>query len=304
MSTRGGGQQGQSGQGRGGDSSEVGTPKRKKRRGNKGDEQPLVPPPSPPPDDSRAVRVVYVGCEGESTEPDYLNHLNARFGDGSGHEGQRFRIQPVYKKNGYTPAQVVAAVRDKAEEDEAWALFDRDQHHDIPKALKEAAEDSTEVCFSHPSFDLWLLLHFQEFGGRQSGDSGIVVEKLRQAHPAFRNFDKRNDKSVTGARRTALGDDAEDLKKAVTRARSLVGQCEHGSCKAVNAKTYRYSRDNPPKSTTAWAARSGHAHDCEVLRRDPSTDVWRLVVSLGIVEDSSRSAASRGHGYSAGAWGV
>ncbi|MFE2598164.1 RloB family protein [Streptomyces sp. NPDC059396] len=278
-------------------------PKRKKRRGSKGDQQPLVPPPPPPPEDSRAVRVLYVGCEGESTEPDYLNHLNAQFGDGSGHEEQRFRIQPVYAKNGLTPAQVVAAVRENAQEDEAWALFDRDQHHDIPEALKEAAEDSTEVCFSHPSFDLWLLLHFQAFGGAQSGGSKIVVEKLRQAHPAFRGFDKRNDKSVKGERRTALGD-AEVLKSAVSHARSLVSQCEHGSCKAGNAKTYAYGRDNPPKSTQAWAARSGHAHDCEVLRRDPSTDVWRLVVSLGIVPDPTRQAVGGRHGYVRGHSGV
>ncbi|WP_329063102.1 RloB family protein [Streptomyces sp. NBC_01429] len=269
---------------------------------SKGDEQPLIPTPTPPPDASRAVRVAYVGCEGESTEVDHLNHLNDRYGDGSGYEGQRFHIQPVYKKNGYTLAEAVAAVRDEAAEDEAWALFDRDDHHDIPKTLREAAEGSTEVCFSHPSFELWLLLHFQEFGGRQSGKNKDVIKKLRQAHPAFKKFDGRNDKSIKDVRRTAL-DGSGTLKEAVSRAKRLVGQCEHGSCKAVNAKTYPYSRDNQPKSTTSWAARSGHAHDCETLRRDPSTDVWRLVVSLGIVEDSSRSAASRGHGYSAGPWG-
>ncbi|MFJ9032518.1 RloB family protein [Streptomyces sp. NPDC102274] len=303
MSTWGGGQQGHAGQQHGGESRDVTTPKRKKRRGSKGDEQPLVAPPPPPPDESRAVRVLYVGCEGESTEPDYLNHLTAQFGDGSGHEGQRFKIQPVYAENGLTPAQVVASVREEAKEDEAWALFDRDKHHDIPKALKDAADESTEVCFSHPSFDLWLLLHFQAFGGRQSGSSKIVVEKLRQAHPAFKNFDKRNDKSVKGERRTALGD-AEVLKSAVSHAKSLVSQCEHGSCKANNAKTAVHGRDNPSKSTTAWAARSGHAHDCEVLRRDPSTDVWRLVVSLGIVPDSTRPAAGKERGYPRGHWGV
>lgn len=278
-------------------------PKRKKRRGNKGDEQPLAPPTPPSPEESPAVQVLYVGCEGESTEPDYLNHLNAQFGDGSGYEGQRFKIQPVYAKNGMTPAQVVASVRKEAKEDEAWALFDRDEHHDIPKALKEAAEDSTEVCFSHPSFDLWLLLHFQAFGGTQSGSSKIVVEKLRQAHPAFKGFDKKNDKSVKGDRRTALGD-VKAVKEAVSNAKSMVGQCEHGLCKGNNAKTFAYGRDKPPKSTTAWAARSGHAHDCEVLRRDPSTDVWRLVVRLGIVEDPTRTAVGGGRGYLQGAVGV
>ncbi|MFJ3966619.1 RloB family protein [Streptomyces parvus] len=286
-----------------GDSPETAPRKPKKRRSGKDEEQPLIPAPTPPPDDSRAVRVVYVGCEGESTEPDYLNHLNARFGDGSGYEGQKFRIQPVYKKNGHTPAEAVAAVRDTAMEDDAWAMFDRDAHTDIPKALREAAEDSTEVCFSHPSFELWLLLHFQDFGGRQSGKNKDILKKLRQAHPAFRKFDTKNDKSVKDDRRAALEEDGL-LEEAVSRAKRLVSQCEHGSCKASNAKTNRFSRENPPKTTPAWAARSGHAHDCETLRRDPSTDVWRLIVSLGIVKDSSRTAMNRGHSYSTGAWGV
>lgn len=289
MSTRGGGQ-------RDDESRDGATPKRKKRRGSKGDEQPLAPPPPPPPTESRAERVLYVGCEGESTEPDYLNLLNSAFGGGSGHEGQRFRIQPVYAKNGMTPAQAVASVRDTAKEDEAWALFDRDDHHDIPQALREAAEDSTEICFSHPSFDLWLLLHFQAFGGSQSGSSKLVVEKLRQAHPAFKGFDKRNDKSIKDDRRAALSD-PQKVKDAVSNAKSLVKRCEHGSCRADNAKTHPYDRDKPAKSTTAWSARSGHAPECEVLRRDPSTDVWRLVVSLGIVPDSTRSASRRGYGY-------
>ncbi|MGS2590584.1 RloB family protein [Streptomyces hebeiensis] len=274
-----------------------GTGKRKgKRRSNKDEAQTLLPPPPPPPDESRAERVLYVGCEGESTEPDYLNHLKAQFGDGSGYEGQRFRIQPVYVKNGMTPAEVVASVRGTAKEDEAWALFDRDQHHDIPKALAEAAEESTEVCFSHPSFDLWLLLHFQAYGGRQSGDSKDIVDKLRKAHPAFKRFDKRNDKSIKDDRWAALSD-KDALKAAVAHAKSLVTQCEHGSCSGNNGKTYAYDRDKPAKSTEAWAARSGHALDCPVLGRDPSTDVWRLVVSLGIVPDSTRSVTGRGHGY-------
>ncbi|MFF3789499.1 RloB family protein [Streptomyces sp. NPDC001981] len=239
----------------------------------------MAAPTPPPPADTRAERVLYIGCEGESTEPDYLNYLNERFGDGSRTGQQRFRIQPVYAKNGLTPAKVVAAVREKAREDEAWALFDRDQHHDIPQALEEAAEDATEVCFSHPSFDLWLLLHFQAFGGGQSGSSRAVVEKLRQADPAFRNFDKRNDKSVEGNRRKAL---ETQEAMAVSNAKSLVSQCEHGSCKANLAKTRAFERGNARKSTAAWAARSGHATDCPVLSRDPSTDVWRLLVSLGI----------------------
>lgn len=179
MSTRGGqhGQHGAEGQ--------ADEPPRRKRKSRKGEEKPLVAPAPPPPADTRAQRVLYVGCEGESTEPDYLNYLNERFGDGSLTGGRRFKIQPVYTKNGYTPARAVAAVQSRAGEDEAWALFDRDEHHDIADAVKLAAEQGTEVCFSHPSFELWLLLHFQDFGGRLQREERRRDRRAEEGRPGF-----------------------------------------------------------------------------------------------------------------------
>ncbi|WP_459801096.1 RloB family protein [Herbidospora sp. RD11066] len=226
------------------------------------------------------MTVLYVACEGESTEPDYLHYLNEQFGEGD-QNSQPFRIQPVYRRNGRTPCEVVAAVSEAAREDEAWALFDRDQWNDIPQAIKDAADSRIELAFSHPSFDLWLLLHFQAFGGAQSGSSKVVVEKLRQAKEAeaFGDFDKKGDKSIKGARRNALKG-RED--QAVAHARNLVTSCAHGLCKPGQAKIGPVG-DDTPRSPTQWAARSGHAPDCPVLQRDPSTDVWRLLVRLGIV---------------------
>jgi hypothetical protein len=230
---------------------------------------------------SREVRVLYVACEGESTEPDYLRHLNKQFGDGDGQGGKPFRIQPVGRKNGMSPRETVEAVCGFAAEDEAWALFDRDEHHDIPQAIKQAALSKVELAFSHPSFDLWLLLHFQSFGGAQSGKSKIVVEKLRQLKEtaAFKDYDKRNDKSIRGARCDALTG-RETI--AIARARSLVTSCEHGACDPRHAMTEPLNRNLTPPPSEEWAARSGHAADCAMLKRDPSTDVWRLLVSLGI----------------------
>ncbi|MFF9570800.1 RloB family protein [Streptomyces sp. NPDC014685] len=277
MSTRGGQQQGR----HGGQGQADEPPRRSKRKSRKGEGKPLEAPAPPPPADTRAQRVLYIGCEGESTEPDYLNYLNERFGDGSLTGGRRFRIQPVYAKNGLTPARAVAKVQEKAAEDEAWALFDRDQHHDIPEALDLAAEKGTEVCFSHPSFDLWLLLHFQAFGGSRGGDSKDVVEALRQADPAFKNFDKRNDKSVKDGRRAALKDKEST---AVRHARSMVAQCEYGRCRVKSTRKDRYQWPGVPERPDPLIPHSGHADDCPVLDRDPSTDVWRLLVSLEIVD--------------------
>lgn len=228
--------------------------------------------------------MLYVGCEGESTEPDYLQYLNEQFGDGDGRGRRPFRIQPVFRRNGMRPSEVVEEIRKAAAEDEAWALFDRDEHFDIPQAVKAAAESRIDLAFSHPSFDLWLLLHFQAFNGAQSGSSKVVIEKLRQAADTFRDYDKRSDKSIKGARRDAL---KNREGKAVIYAKSLVSSCPHGRCTPGRAKTDPVDRAADPQSPQQWAARSGHAPECPILHRDPSTDLWRLLVSLGICSSDS-----------------
>lgn len=291
MTRRGGahgGHPGDTGVGQDGPEESTGTTKRKKGRRDRQEENPLVPAAPPVPTAAtRRQRVLYVGCEGEVTEPDYLRYLQDRFGNGE-RTGQPFVIHTVKKKKGLKPEEVVEAVKARAAEDEAWALFDRDEHTRISQAVAEAAATGVEVCFSHPSFDLWLLLHFQMFGGAQSGSSEIVHDKLRKAHPSFKTFDKPN-KSVKGARAEALKDKAD---KAIANAKSLLAQCEYGACKAAQAKIVpprqRYDDEVPvppsPKPPERWAARSGHAPGCQMLDRDPSTDVWRLLVSLGITE--------------------
>ncbi|MEV0392035.1 RloB family protein [Polymorphospora rubra] len=202
----------------------------------------------------------YVAVEGESTEPDYLTYLNREFG-----AEHQFLIHPLYKRNGMTPGRVVDRAleqRDEIAGDDAraqlWALFDRDQHRDIPKALRDARAGGVRIAFSNPSFDLWLLLHFTDVSGQQNGSSRVVHSKLRQ-QPGFETFGVRNDKSVAGSRAKAL---AGRSAAAVRRAKRLVDDCPNGACSAV----------------------AGHAAHCDPLRRDPSTDVWQLVIELGIAE--------------------
>ncbi|WP_344049833.1 hypothetical protein [Streptomyces thermoalcalitolerans] len=58
-------------------------------------------------------------------------------------------------------------------------------------------------------------------------------------------------------------------KTAVRHARKLVSLCPH------------------TESYEQWTRRSGHAENCDPLKRDPSSDVWRLLVHLGIVKDEA-----------------
>jgi hypothetical protein len=227
----------------------------KKRRTDSNADKPLHPGPRPP----REERVFYVAVEGESTEPDYLNHLNREFG-----EDLRFRIEPLWKSNGLKPREVVDAVLaqrsqdEKDEKDVFWALFDRDEHVGIPQAVAKARKNDIRVAFSHPSFDLWLLLHFVAFSGAQSGSSDVVHEKLRK-WPGFETFAVNGDKSVRGTR-------AEVLKgkesAAAKHAKKLTNDCPNPACNEND----------------------GHADHCEPLCRDPSTDVWKLLVALKIID--------------------
>jgi hypothetical protein len=163
-----------------------------------------------------------------------------------------------------SPRRVVARALEQQDEVVAgddrvqiWALFDRDEHPEIPQAMRDARAGGVRVGFSHPSFDLWLLLHFTDTSGQQGGSSRIVHEKLRQC-PGFETFDSHNDKSVTGRRAQALiGKHAS----AVKRAKKLIDDCPTGSC----------------------SASGGHMTHCDPLQRDPSTDVWQLLVELRIV---------------------
>lgn len=227
------------------------------------------PPRSP-------ARIVYVVAEVEVTEPDYCTALNNHCKD-----EHQFYINTRYsRKNGLHPLEVaeeaITIASDPRERGdngpvhEVWALFDRDQHADVREAFARIKDHNAEaptkgrknvqIGFSHPSFDLWLLLHFQQLNNPQNGSSAQVHQKLRD-YPAFERF-----ASGTAGSKAITADRAEQLltperiESAVRNARALVRHCPTGNCSSTG----------------------GHADGCDPLYRDPSTDVWRLVQSLGI----------------------
>lgn len=220
------------------------------------------------------ARIIYVVAEGEATEPDYCTALNKYFRD-----THNFSINTKYSRtSGLHPLEVAetaisAATASSRGGDgplhEVWALFDRDQHTDVRDAFallykhNEEAPSSNytpvQIAFSHPSFDLWLLLHFQSLTTPQSGSSEQVHEKLRR-YTGFERFAARTSasKSISAARAGQL---MPRIEIAVRNAHSLINQCPGSGC----------------------SPNVGHAAGCDPLRRDPSTDVWRLIRSLGIV---------------------
>ena len=43
-----------------------------------------------------------------------------------------------------------------------WVVFDKDDNSDFDEAAKLAEENNIEVAWFNESFELWLLLHFQD----------------------------------------------------------------------------------------------------------------------------------------------
>jgi hypothetical protein len=238
----------------------------RRRRTTAESEQPIHRGPSPR---WRARRVFYIAVEGEETEPDYLDYLNAEFGDEHG-----FYIHVLAKKGGYKPLPAVNAAlayqgdvedhdkdetADPALRPQLWAMFDHDTHVQIREAFSLAEREGLKIAFSHPSFDLWLLLHFSDFQSSQSGSSTIVVEKLRGADPVFARYATRSgEKKLDEPRINAL---RGNHSQAAKRAQRLSDDCRTGVC----------------------SRRAGHASHCQPASRDPSTDVWRLLAALGIL---------------------
>jgi hypothetical protein len=216
----------------------------------------------------RELRIIYVVAEGERTEYDYFTFIDGLHGRRLG-----FHIKmpnAATRRNGLPPRRVVEeAARVVADPDigEVWALFDHDRRPDIPRVCTEARREGVWTALSHPAFELWLLLHFRhQLPGAQGGDNDGIIAKLRQAHPDFADYDARRGPTGGGKRINDRRFDAlcegDGIAEAVRQSRMLVDRCPSGC---------------------GCSARSGHATSCNPDDRDPSTDVYLLIQSLGIV---------------------
>ncbi|MFC8201989.1 RloB family protein [Streptomyces sp. NPDC057298] len=242
-------------------------------------------------------RLVYVAAEGAKTEGDYITLLNRAYG-----AGKKFHLHFCRHShpNGLRPVEVVKRVIAEADrpDDEKWALFDRDSGdktpEDIRDAMSLAAEHGVHVALSHPSFELWLLLHFKQHTSAENGRSATVLDRLR-AHPdanGFADYAKQSGDRGKGLGPRRAGALLGREKTAITNARALVGLCPHppGGCSAkhlTEIASIPGPRSETKETYEEWNRRTGHGATCDPVQRDPSADVWRLLVSLGIGTDET-----------------
>lgn len=138
-------------------------------------------------------------CEGSETEPEYFKHLKGKDG---------FNLQATVEINIEVsdPAPTKAINRaiklsnERKQEskkslfrsnyDEIWCVFDREAKNETSsytQAIDKAKQNSIFCATSNPSFEFWLLLHY-EYTTRLFQDSGEVEGFLQKSY--IQNYDK------------------------------------------------------------------------------------------------------------------
>lgn len=106
-------------------------------------------------------KTVVVFCEGEASEPDYVNGLK-RLPSIRGNTAIDIEIAT---ERG-VPLTLVRLAIDRAaddEVDECWCVFDVEwpkNHPNLKAAIALAKDHGIYLAVSNPCFELWLLLHF------------------------------------------------------------------------------------------------------------------------------------------------
>lgn len=155
-----------------------------------------------------------VFCEGQNTEPLYIDAF-AR-----AHGNQLVRLEIV------APAGVPMTIVAKAKEakarlaksknsfeqfDQVWAVFDRDEHPQVEQALSQAEAAGLKVGYSNPCFEVWLLLHRDEF---DAPDGRHEVQKKYAA--LDKSYDPKGAKSLDFA---TLSSGYQNAKRRAERMR-------------------------------------------------------------------------------------
>jgi hypothetical protein len=105
-----------------------------------------------------------------------------------------------------------------AKSDQVWAVFDRDEHHHFDEGVKICAENGILLARSNPCFEIWLILHFEDF--HRPDGRHLVLSRLCALCPEYKEGKGR---AVDYGTLIRALDQAETRAEAQLRARSDEG---------------------------------------------------------------------------------
>jgi hypothetical protein len=154
---------------------------------------------------------IIIVCEGKVTEPQYLSEL-AR------HCGALVSIDLIIKGGMGVPLSILQRAREVlvqrddefGQNDQVWAVFDRDEHPEVARAIHESIAAGISVGFSNPCFELWLVLHYRDFDAPVS--RGEIQRTLRGLMPKY---------NPRGPKEIAFADICDAVETAEARAEAM-----------------------------------------------------------------------------------
>lgn len=142
----------------------------------------------------------FLFCEGKNTEPEYFEALAARY------RGTSIRVVPL-RGVGVPHTIAEAAIKEATgrglikgsrksldsfeENDEVWAVFDRDEHPRYDEASYRCTQKGIGVARSNPCFEVWLILHIEDY--HRSDNRHEAQAHLRRLRP---EYDPNREKTV------------------------------------------------------------------------------------------------------------
>ena len=140
-------------------------------------------------------------CEGEKTEPFYLNELVSHFGINT------IDIKIIGKECGSDPVSIYEhgerCLKDDPDFEYALFVFDRDNHPNYSSALDKIKGLQNRKSNKHkkilpitstPCFELWLMLHYRKSAKPyvvkgQNSPAEALIKDLKKIKP-FNNYEK------------------------------------------------------------------------------------------------------------------
>ncbi|MDH4653467.1 MULTISPECIES: RloB family protein [unclassified Pseudomonas] len=177
--------------------------------------------PKPRPKNTKPVpRKMHVYCEGEKTEPNYIQaYINSQTDKKL---RSVIRIEDTTKN---TPVQLVEeAIKDKESGknpsgDSYWVVYDRESVNKYPDALHDQAyirakKHEINIALSNVCFEYWLLLHFQNSNAPYSCFNDLIAKSALKAH-VRRETGKDYEKGSRDIYHIVKGDVAEARARAI-----------------------------------------------------------------------------------------
>lgn len=164
------------------------------------------------PEGVRSSRLVVIASEGKETENIYFEQLKASLhASGVQIEVLRRDSNESSPEHVYRQIQDFAAKYDMDEDDQLWAVVDKDRWTE--KMLSGVAKKCSQnkyfnFCLSNPCFELWLILHLEDVAQYAEEDR----EKLSENKKI-----KRNGYTWTKNRLRELMDGYSESKYEVTK---------------------------------------------------------------------------------------